>query len=126
MQLVVVCQRINADDIDCLAPPTTTVPATPTTTVPTLTTDPATPTTTASLANPTTTVPGPTTAPPTTVPGEAFSSVTSPPIGPQGYVPRGSLPATGATTEIIVIIAIVFAIGGGSLWFISRKKKDIA
>src|SRR5690606_33296757 len=32
-EVVVICQRINADDVDCLAPPTTmTVPAAPPTT----------------------------------------------------------------------------------------------
>jgi hypothetical protein len=100
---VVMCQRINADDIDCLAPPTTTIPpADPEPTTTTITTNVITPitvvaaTTTTSVvvgATTTTTAVAPTTtcpAPPTTLPPEGASSVSLPP----GFTPGMVLPAT--------------------------------
>jgi hypothetical protein len=99
--LVVVCQRINADDIDCLEPPppttdppvvttTTVVPPTTPTTVVTTTTTVVVGTTTTS---PPTTVVAPTTtcpAPPTTVPADPVVTVSLPP----GFTPGMVLPAT--------------------------------
>ena len=135
-QLVVICQKINVtDEVECLAPPeeeeeppTSTIPGTPTTT----------------SGTPTTTDPGGTTTDPgaatTTDPGAAppETSTTLTPVSPNGpsgfgpspgapgYVPQGMLPATGSEIEILVILAAVFAIGGGTLLILSRKKKDIA
>ena len=124
-QLVVICQRINADDIDCLAPPETTTP-TPTTTVPgTPTTTPGSPTNTdpgAVAPGGETTIPG---AVPTTT--TQASSVSSPPVVPHGYVPQGSLPATGSeVVSVVIIVGSVVIFSGGMLLFLSRRKKDIA
>ena len=71
-QLVVVCQRINADDIDCLAPPETTTP-TPTTTVP------GTPTTTPGRQQPRTQAQSPPVAKPT-IPGASQPRRHRPPV----------------------------------------------
>ena len=112
--VVEICQRINADDVDCLAPPTTTVPPAPTTTTPgsetpvpaggpTTTIDPAAPTTTTAVA-------------------PQASSVGGAQPGPQGYVPAGSLPATGAATTVLIVIGAVILVTGGTMLMMSKKK----
>ena len=118
-QLVVVCQRINADDVECLAPPTTTVPPedTPTTT-------PGTPTTTQ--------VGGPTTDPGASVPGTSASpntpSTPGDPGGPSGfgagYVPQGTLPATGSDPMLILALAIS-AIASGMIILMVMSNKNV-
>lgn len=97
-QVVVVCQRINADDIECLEPPPpTTTPAsdTPTTTPGTpTTTQPGVPTTDPAVV----TVPGTSTPTTTTsTPGDpdgpsGFGPAPAP--GTPGYFPSGILPMT--------------------------------
>ncbi len=116
-EVVVVCQRINADDLDCLAPPTTTVPPGPTTSI-----APAT-----SIA-PTTTAPPASTAPPsgtTLPPGVTVPPETSPPrpFGPPVTAPPGgTLPATGSTSDELVAAAMTTLLLGGFLVVIARKR----
>ena len=100
--LVIICQRVNADDVDCLAPPTTTIPAV-TTTLPgaTTTTDPGATTTTDPAVSGTT--PGSTTPTPVSPEGPAGFG---PSPGSPGYVPQGMLPATGANPMWMIAIAI--------------------
>jgi hypothetical protein len=96
---VVMCQRINADDIDCLAPPTTTTQppggdpepttttvVTPTTVITSTTSVVVGTTTTSTVVAPTTTCP----APPTTAPVDPVVSVSLPP----GFTPGMLLPLT--------------------------------
>ena len=126
--LVVICQRINADDVDCLAPPTTTTvppgdtpgttPGTPTTTLPgATTTDPA-------GVGVQTTVAGASTSPTTpSTPGDPGAPSG---FGGAGHVPQGMLPATGAAIEWMLAIAAAVGIIGGALIIISGKRKDPA
>ena len=100
--LVVMCQRINADDIDCLEPPADPEPTTTTTVVtPTTTANPGITTTTVNAVTPTTvvnattttTIVAPTTcpAPPTTLaPVGPTVAVSLPP----GFTPGMVLPLT--------------------------------
>ena len=123
-QLVVVCQRINADDVECLAPPTTTVPPgdTPTTT-------PGTPTTTQPG--------GPTTDPGASVPGTSASPNTpstpgdpggpsgfGPAPGTPGYTPQGMLPATGADPMLMIALALS-AIASGMVILAVMSNKNV-
>ncbi|WP_116998683.1 LPXTG cell wall anchor domain-containing protein [Desertimonas flava] len=110
-EVVVVCQRINADDLDCLAPPTTTLPPGPTTSVAPATTAP--PVSTAPPSG--TTLPPGVTVPPTTSPPRPFGPpVTAP--------PGGTLPATGSTSDELVAAAMTALLLGGFLVVITRKR----
>ena len=122
-QVVVICQRINAEDVDCLAPPTTTVPPgdTPTTTPGTQTT----------------TLPGAATTDPggagvqTTVAGASTSGTTpstpGDPGAPSGFghVPAGTLPATGVGINVLIAIAVFIGLAGGVM-IMAAKRKDTA
>ena len=110
--LVVICQRINADDIECLAPPTTTIPPpAPTTTVPNGET-----TTTVAVesagggAVPTTTI-GPITP----------SGLRAPSV--QASSPGSATPlvATGSNISTILIAASLLIILGGFLVMLRRR-----
>jgi len=115
-EVVVICQRLNAADIDCLAPPTTTTPAT---TVPApATTSPA-PTELAITGITGTTVPS----------ASGTSAVTSPAAVPPpngasgfGYVPAGVLPATGGKADILVIGTFAILIGS-VLVLVTRQRR---
>ena len=108
--VVVLCQRINADDVDCLAPPTTTTP--PTTAPPTV--DPTNP------VDPG----GGSTVPGTTDPS---APMTTPPPGPNppngfGRVPSGSLPATGVDPAAPLAIGALTLLFGGVILLVTRRR----
>jgi LPXTG-motif cell wall-anchored protein len=111
-EVVIICQRLNADDVDCLAPPTTT---TPTTTPPTQSTLPPTQTT-----DPTDTLPSTGAATTTTLPG---NPPTDPP-GPSGFghVPAGTLPATGGNTAQPLAIGALALVCGGVMLLLTRRR----
>lgn len=105
--LVIICQRRNAADVECLAPPTTTTPEEPpVTTIP---------------EGPSTTVPG---EPSTTVPGVTVTTVPGggTPDGPHGFGPptgvptgtttHGDLPTTGSSVaDILLLAGLVLGLG---------------
>jgi LPXTG-motif cell wall-anchored protein len=113
---VIICQRRNAQDIECLAPPTTTTPEEPTTT-------------TTTPGGPTTTVPD---GPSTTVPGGGGGTPTQTtlPGGPHGFgnpVPqdsstRGSLPTTGSGVADTLLYAGLVLLLGLVLVSITRRR----
>jgi LPXTG-motif cell wall-anchored protein len=111
-QVVVICQRLNADDVECLAPPTTTQPPTTTTS-----TEPATT--------------APTATDPTggsTVPGTSDTTTTeTPPPGPGGpsgfgHVPRGTLPATGGDAGVPLAVGTMAVLLGGVILLVTRRR----
>lgn len=111
-EVVVICQRINADDVDvdCLAPPTTT---TTTTTIPN---------------GPSTTV-GPSITEPPVVPGatDPPPGTTVPPPGGQGLrppvtAPAGTLPATGRSSVPLVAVGMSALLVGCVLVLATRKR----
>jgi LPXTG-motif cell wall-anchored protein len=112
--VVVSCQRINADDVDCLAPPTTTTP--PTTTAPGVTTPttPTTPTTDPAIAASSSTTPTATTDP----------ALAPSPVGPSGFghVPRGTLPATGVDPAAPLAIGALTVLIGGVILLVTRRR----
>jgi LPXTG-motif cell wall-anchored protein len=113
-EVVVICQRLNADDIDCLAPPTTTSPPTTSTTAPA--------TTAPSSTDPGTSVPSTAGTSTTTTLAPAMGGANSP--SGFGRVPAGTLPATGGTADeqVAIIGAIALLLGGGVL-FVTRRRK---
>lgn len=118
-QVVVICQRLNADDIDCLAPPTTT---TPPTTIP----DPVDP---VDATAPESTVPIP--GRPTTTSTTSTPSAIGPPangsIPPSGFgnptVLTGTLPATGGRTDGPLVIGAITILIGGVMVMLTREKR---
>ena len=113
-QLVVICQRINADDIDCLAPPTTTPGTSPILPGSSTTTDPG------------SAIPDPGSSG-GALPGTATPDPVSPNVASGfGHLPQGPLPETGVATDAAVIIASVVILAGGTLLLLSKRKKDIA
>ena len=112
--VVVCCQRINADDVDCLAPPTTTTPptTTPADTTPT-TTDPA-------ISATSSTTPTDSTTPATTDPAIA----PPPDVGPSGFghVPSGTLPATGVDPAAPLAIGAITVLIGGVILLVTRRR----
>ena len=121
--VVILCQRLNADDVDCLAPPTTT---TPPTTNP-VTTDPAdTAPTTPATTDPANSV---TTTPTGILPADSSSTTTTPATNPGsngpngfGHVPGGTLPATGSPVEVPLALGVVAVLIGGALLLVTNKK----
>jgi LPXTG-motif cell wall-anchored protein len=111
--VVVSCQRINADDVDCLAPPTTTTP--PTTTIPADTT-PTTPDPGISATSSTT--PTDPTAP--TTPTGAGPSTNGP--SGFGHVPNGTLPATGVDASVPLAIGTITVLLGGVILLMTRRR----
>ena len=91
--VVVICQRINAEDVECLKPPETTTVPVPTSTVTgatTTTVDPTTPSLPTTTTTPTPTTSGPSVSTPPSNDPTGFGPT---PNGPR-YVPQGRLPAT--------------------------------
>jgi LPXTG-motif cell wall-anchored protein len=116
-EVVVICQRLNADDVDCLAPPTTTSP--PTTTTAPATTAPA--TTAPSSTDPGTSVPSTAGTSTTTTLAPAMGGANSP--SGFGRVPAGTLPATGGTAdEQVAIIGAIALLLGGVVLFVTRRR----
>jgi hypothetical protein len=114
---VIICQRRNANDVECLAPPTT-VPETPTTT-----TVPGTPTTTVP-GTPTTTVPGTPTV--TTTPGGGTPNGPGGP--PHGFAPPTNsgppLPSTGSGVADILLYAGLILGFGLMLTLVSQRRRS--
>ena len=121
--LVIICQRINADDVECLAPPEE-VPETPPTTPTTPTTVPATTT--------------PTTAAPTVGEASGTSGSAPPadpgatpgqPAPPQGFsapvrTPRATpLPSTGSDVQALLVGASGLLILGAFLLLVRRRRE---
>jgi LPXTG-motif cell wall-anchored protein len=114
--LTIICQRVQSDDVKCLAPPTTTVPD-----------EPATPPTQVQAATPTT-PPPPTTA--TTVP--APGSPADPPAGlrtptrrPTATPSPGALPTTGSDSGDVVVIAAGLVLLGGICLLLQRRRRPV-
>ena len=119
--LVIICQRINADDVDCLAPPppppppdpvpSTTAPAT---TAPgTTTTDPA----VAGAARPSAD-PTPVETPSATTPGQPQGLVTPTPETPS----TTGLPSTGSDLQALLVGASGLVILGAFLVLVRRRR----
>ena len=115
--LVIICQRRNADDVECLAPPeeettTTTTTTPPDTTVPT-------------VAGASDTVP--------TVPAEPPTETTTPSGTPQGFAPptgqgppsagTPGLAATGSNTRGMVYLAAYLVLIGGFILVVTRRRR---
>jgi len=117
-QTVVLCQRLDADDVDCLAPPTTTttIPSTTVVTdVSSTTTSVVTTTTIAAGIEPSSSVAATTT---TVAPGNPGGS--DPASGVR--MPSGMLPATGGETGGILVIAMLAMSVGGMLLIVTRRR----
>jgi LPXTG-motif cell wall-anchored protein len=110
--VTIICQRVQSDDVTCLAPPTTTVP-----------TEPTTPTTEVEGTTPTT-APAPTTA--TTVPVGAAE----PPAGirtptRQPAPAQASLPATGSDSGDLAAVAAGLVLLGAACLVLQRRRRPV-
>ena len=108
--LVVICQRSNADDVPCLAPPVETPTTEPPAVSPGGEVTPTVVTTPAPPAAPTATV-----APP---------AAPADPGGPRGFgtpTARQELPATGSETQTLLIVATLLVLAGAALLLVRRR-----
>ena len=112
--LVIICQRINAEDVDCLAPPPPPVnpPVDPPATTPTTT-----PTTVATASSVVTT---PSTTTPALIPPVDAGN---PPSGFRAPTPSAApLPSTGGNVDTILWGAALLVLIGGCLVLVRRRK----
>ena len=112
--LVIICQRINAEDVDCLAPPPPSPPPPP----------PGVTTTTVAVGSVSTVVAAPTTAPSTTQPALAPPVAGgNPPSGLRAPAPSAApLPSTGSDVDTILWGAAILVLLGGCLVLVRRRK----
>ena len=111
--LVIICQRINADDVDCLAPPPVVEP--PPNPGPVVTT----PTTVPAVSEAAVTT-APATTAPALIPPVAAGN---PPSGFRAPTPSAaSLPSTGSNVETLLWGAALLVLIGGCLVLVRRRK----
>jgi len=104
-EVVVICQRADADDVACLAPPTTTVLD-----------DPSAPTTVVGAATSIPSVAG------SEVPTTAPASTSAPTSRAPGAAPLGTLPATGAGSADLAVVAM-FVLAAGVAVLVSTRRR---
>jgi LPXTG-motif cell wall-anchored protein len=112
--LTIICQRVQSDDVTCLAPPTT-VPD-----------EPATPPTQVDAAAPTTSPPTTaTTAPAPGRPADPPAGLRTPTRQPTAAPAPAALPATGSDSGNVVVIAAGLVLLGGICLLLQRRRRPV-
>jgi len=117
---VIICQRYNAQDVACLAPPPPPEVKPPVDEPPVV----VTPSTMPGMVEPQHAV-DPEAAPLPQVQPQALTDSSTRGVAPQAApASTGTLPGTGSNIDVILVLAAIAAAGGAVLLVASRRRRD--